>query len=344
MAPRSAAAAAPSAQWDSLSDVDYWAELASDKPLTTPTAATADSTSPGSRRRRSPEPVAEARPAGRSTDQTERLPVRQRNSRSTSSNGGRQSDYSQPQPAVARGAHAPGRYAGGSPEPTTESLAALARLGNQSHPSAPLPVSQPRRKHGRPVPAQSHDDDPLTSPSFPAINASDSRSYRASRSDSQPHRSPSAPAAHSEPSPQFSSYQASSDRTTSAPNGYPVQPASPAGNPYGSFVTQPAASHQAPVSNPETAYSGRDAGYGQPAPSANGWHNGNGYPNGSQAAQGYDPNSYQSAYQSGQPETAGYPQPAYPGAQYDPRLHRSQEPGYGPDGYQGYTGYANGGY
>ena len=45
--------------WDSLSDVDYWAELAADKPQITPTAA-----GPASAARRAPERSSDPRPAG----------------------------------------------------------------------------------------------------------------------------------------------------------------------------------------------------------------------------------------------------------------------------------------
>src|SRR5271165_176118 len=108
-------------------------------------------------------------------------------------------------------------------EPATQSLAALARLGDQQPGMRPGPASNGQRPGMRsgmrparsrpaplalppapaapaasaagpasaapPVPRVNHsggqarpplpmDDDPLTSPSFPAINTSDSRSYR----------------------------------------------------------------------------------------------------------------------------------------------------------------------
>ena len=156
------------------------------------------------------------------------------------------------------------------------------------------------------------DDDPLTSPSFPAINASDSRSYRTRRSStSQPGMAGP------------SGYPPSSDRI-SRPDGYPVQspapqssgrhagpqaaaqstappapPApsgTPAANPYGSYVSTPPASQpngypDAPASNrPAADYPGYPAA--QQATGAS-WYPppafGNGGPAGTPAADGYLP-------------------------------------------------------
>ena len=219
----------PATGWESLSDVDYWAEVASDKPLTPAEPQGA----PAKRGRRGIEPKADApRPADLTAGRADpaQLPARQRS-------------QSRPGPA-AYGAEA-----------ATQNLAALARLGDQPPPSQQraLPSrngspSRPARAPGSPQPAGaapllpsgqrpvrqgsgqrpasgprpggasraggpralppappqspaaqvSHsggharpplpmDDDPLTSPSFPAINTSDSRSYRTrSRSGSQP--------------------------------------------------------------------------------------------------------------------------------------------------------------
>jgi hypothetical protein len=203
------------------------------------------------------------------------------------------------------------------------------------------------------------DDDPLTSPSFPAINASDSRSYRTSRSDSQPRSIPAGPA-YGEPGPQRA-YPAPADPVTSPPAGYPVQSGGPSGNPYGSFVSQPAASYpQEPASHQDASY-GRhhqqqQPGYGQPA--ASGWYDSgsagqtpaftaaqqSSYLNGANVANGLDPAGYHVTYQGGQPETVAYAQPGYGGAQPDQRGYPAPEPSYGPDGYQGYQGYGTGSY
>src|SRR5271165_6879226 len=66
------------ASWETMSDIDYWAELAADKPLTTsPSAA-----GPAPAARRGPDPTpgrkpSDSRPAPRG-DQSAQLPVRQR--------------------------------------------------------------------------------------------------------------------------------------------------------------------------------------------------------------------------------------------------------------------------
>jgi hypothetical protein len=394
--PRSAEAAAQTAKWDKMSDVDYWTELAADNAAEA-AAAPAEPVSSPPARRRTREPVADIRAAARGDrspdagDRTVQLPVRQRPPRARTGGGG-PADYGQPQPTGAqptgpRPVHAPGRYAGGTPEPATQSIAALARLGSQppvsQPPAAQPPVSQPRRKP-RPVPPPVLDDDPLTSPSFPAINASDSRSYRTSRPDTQPGRVPAAPAYADPPAAAYGdparqprqprTYPAATDRVVSQPGGYPVQPAAPAGNPYGSFVTQPTAGYQqqAPAaSHQDTSYSSQDPGYGRQDPGygqaaqAGGWYGADGQPaapaampaftatppgtpggylNGGQIPNGHDAAGNQVSYQGSQPEAAQYPPPAYPAVQYDQRGYAGQEPGYGLDGYQGYPGYGTGGY
>lgn len=333
--------------WDSLSDVDYWAEVAADKPLT-PSSAAAGNPAPTGRRGAEPRP--DSRSAGRG-EPMQNLPVRQRQPGT-----GRTPDFGGGQPSGPRSAPPPYRPAAG--EPATESIAALARLGTRSpagqRPAAQLPappLSQPRPA-SRPVPPAVLDDDPLTSPSFPAINAIDSRSYRPRRSDSQPRPTRPAPA-YAEPARHLGGYPATDDRAASPPGGYPAQPSVPAGNPYGSFVSQPAANHsqQAPAiaGRPD----GSDGGYsgnGQNG-AGSGWYSGQ-LPNGAGHGQpgaalnqqtGYQP-GYYPGYQGGQGETAAYAQPAYPGSQYDQRGYGSQENGYNRDGYQGYPGHGTSGY
>jgi hypothetical protein len=365
-AARPAEAAAPATDWDSLSDVDYWAEVASDKPLTPATASAAGQVrDPG----RGAKPGANSRHGGRG-EPTVNLPVRQRPARTASTPGSRPADFGPVQPAGPR--TAPGRYSHGAPEPVTESLAALARLGSPApagqSPGAQVPAAQmaapPRhisqpRPAVRPAPPVPLDDDPLTSPSFPAINASDSRSYRARRHDSQPGMTRPGPA-YPEPPQQFSTYPAAADRASSPPGGYQAQPVVPAGNPYGSFVSQPAASYpqQPPAASQQDGSYGGYTDGAQPTAADAGWYGAQapapgtgqsqampafttapGYQAGTEQAAGYYP-----GYQAGQPETAAYAQPAYPGVQYDQRGYGSQEAAYGPDAYQGYPGYGNGGY
>jgi hypothetical protein len=373
--PRPVPAAAQATKWDKMSDVDYWTELKAQEKE----QAAAEAAPPARSRRRAPEPVPDVRAASRG-DRTEVLPTRPRAdriSRPAAANG-RPADYGQPQPSGPRPAHGPGRYAGGAPEPATESIAALARLGNKpsvgplsgpplSGPplSGPPPSAPPSsRPQARPAPPAPLDDDPLTSPSFPAVTTSDSRSYRTRRSDSRPgHAAPAA--AYGEPAQPPRSYPAAPpDRTMSPPNGYPAQQAAPpdrtmsppngyqvqpgvapAGNPYGSFVSQPAASYQPeppPVPSPQEPSSRGRHGRSQPtaAPAGNGWY-GADYLNAPPATNGLDPAGYQAA----QPDTAAYAQPGQVGVPYDQRGYAAQqEPTYGLEGYQGYQGYGNGGY
>ena len=219
--------------WDSMSDIDYWTELASDKPLTTtaqpagPTAVRPGRDTPpdpradrGSRPGRADDARTDTGPraaAGRSggssrgadsalpDDSTALLPRRHAptgpspvlpaaragaaaaNADSLPSRGGRSAaraaraaapgrDTGRPAADLgSRGASYPdGRGGPGAgsglsargqdPRSQDASLSALARLGT--------PAGGPG---GRQAPL---DDDPLTSPSFPAIRSDDSRSYR----------------------------------------------------------------------------------------------------------------------------------------------------------------------
>jgi hypothetical protein len=365
--PAPTTAAAQATKWDKMSDVDYWTELkAADKDLPAEPAASTGS------RRRAPEPAGDIR-AARSdrSDRTEILPVRSRSARRSSGSAGVPSDYGQPAPAAPRPAHSPGRYAGGIPEPATESIAALTRLGTQPRPvQAPLqptplqptPLQQtplqaaptpPTASRPRSVPAPL-DDDPLTSPSFPAINTSDSRSYRTSRSDSQPRPIPGP--SYPEPAPQQRPYPAGADPSLSSPGGYPASSGGPSGNPYGSFVTQPATSYPEPASQPAAGYSDQQSGYGQHDQQPGGWYDTGqtgysqlptftspqpGYGNGAGST---DPAAYRASYPGTPPENVAYVQPVYGGVQYDQHGYVVPEPGYGADGYQGYQGYGTGGY
>jgi hypothetical protein len=212
------------------------------------------------------------------------------------------------------------------------------------------------------------DDDPLTSPSFPAINTSDSRSYRTRRpgaSQSGQHTGPQpiSPYAH-EPAPVRPA---------------PVPPASPTvANPYGSYVSAPQPVYQdLGQSHPDAAsygpgypstqqadgswYAGAATGYLPPGyasseyPSGDRNGNGNGYAdNGSNSAGGHGyaavdyPND---GYQGYQPSPVAPVAPVAPGGygpqgqyapQYDQRGYSAPDVAYGQDGYQGYPGYGTG--
>jgi hypothetical protein len=378
--------------WDTMSDVDYWAELSADKHFNG-----ADAPVPPASGRRGANQVAGGRGSGRGEMAS---PARAGRPEAAGPRGTGRGEPGEPLPTRSRQprpaaagpgpAHAPGRYAA---EPATQSIAALARLANQvpapaqspvphppvsqpngvQRPMPPSPISQPHRtqppisqphQQVRPLPAPL-DDDPLTSPSFPAINTSDSRSYRTSRpSDGRPSHPRTnaimagprgAAASYGEPTQEFTTYPQGPTRATdaqrnSAPGGYPVQPPAPAGNPYGSFVSQP-------PTRQEPGY----AGYGSPQASgsenwyspsgeylpaapvpnggaANGGAANGGYANGA-GANGYD----QPVYQGIQPDAA-YQQPTYPAVQYDQAGYGGQDAAYGRDAYQGYPGYGAGGY
>jgi ribonuclease E len=174
----------PTTEWDELSDVDYWAELASDKPLTTtvPAADTARS------QRRAPRQdarqgqdarVGHGGRAGERQDVGERAepPVKPINRQER-----------QPERAVANAVS------------RTPPLTGSDRMANN-------PVATTGRS-SRPIAA---DDDPLTSPSFPRITTEDSRSYRRTRAAAGETRHS---ASHSGPMPAIGA-----DYT--APVGYP---------------------------------------------------------------------------------------------------------------------------
>lgn len=224
------------------------------------------------------------------------------------------------------------------------------------------------------------DDDPLTSPSFPAVNTSDSRSYRTRRSpagQSGPHTGPQGrpqPAggrgngSYGEPAAQFTQYPPAAQG-----HSQPImQSPAPVANPYGSYVSAPQPAYQdVAAAQPDAAayghgYSGNwqadgswcagagsngsgtgngDAASGYlPAPAYNGSdHAGNGYP-----PVDYNSVTYQgAAYQAG-PATAGAPGSYVPqgniGGQYDQRGYGSPDLAYGQDGYQAHPGYGPGGH
>lgn len=203
------------------------------------------------------------------------------------------------------------------------------------------------------------DDDPLTSPSFPAINTSDSRSYRTRRpgaAPSGPHTSPQpiggrGSGGFSEPGQQFSPYP---DRP-GVPGGYSTQPSqalppvpaahpsAPVANPYGSYVSAPQPGYGDVAASPLDAGSyGGDYPAGQLADGS--WYgpggasaSGNGY------AADYQSVSYpSSAYQGGQAGPGGHGPQGHVAGQYEQRAYGTPDVAYGQDGYQGYPGYGAG--
>jgi hypothetical protein len=229
--------------------------------------------------------------------------------------------------------------------------------------AAPVPNSGPHTR--LPLPG---DDDPLTSPSFPAINTSDSRSYRGRRSKSSGPGDSQPPAGYSDRSPSLPSYPAAGDHAASGPNGYPVQPpaasaapshspAAPVANPYGSFVGSAQPSYSDPAGELDAvaygtgfaagrqavadvnwysdASDGQSAGYLPAPPSSGNGHSSSGY-----SASDLGINYSDPAYTTGQPaQPGGNGQHGYLPSPYD-NGYRAPEPGY--DSYQGQPGYGSG--
>jgi hypothetical protein len=245
----------PSTDWDALSDVDYWAELTSDRPLTTTAQPAASSRAARSDERQHNRPAAR-RTAPSRPDQIIAAPT----------TGGAEQQESSRRPAVA------------AAEP---SLAVLASMASDQSGQRGLPAV---------------DDDPLTSPSFPRVSASDSRSYNSGRINI-PVDEPRRTVSRDEATQQFPNYgSASPERSSgySAPtqrqpgihpgiqpggSGTPAggyRPAPPAADPLGLPAFPPAASvngygdrgglaGQEPVSGGYRARrSWPDAGAGQP--------------------------------------------------------------------------------
>jgi hypothetical protein len=187
----------PSTEWDKLSDVDYWAELTSDKPLTTtaqpagPARSARAEQYPGTNGLAGPG-VGDSRAPSHADDPSRPARSRPQLAAAPVSAPVPSSDNVVPLPA--------GRWAVTAREPD---------FGPVTIPGGSGPQTRPRRP---PI----IDDDPLTSPSFPRVPASDSRSYR-SRGNGRGPESPDA--AYSAQTQQFASY------------GGPVAPSSGTGAP-----------------------------------------------------------------------------------------------------------------
>src|SRR5215472_746663 len=177
----------PSTEWDELSDVDYWAELAADKPFT---SATASTTAPGrSDRDRAdarsdsdsgPVRAADRRDSPDRRESREGLERRERDTTERRDTADRRDaerrdttdrrDHLLPAARATRptvdAAFAPPASNGTDAYGSTELRRAIA--SGRASTSGPHRIPQPA------------DDDPLTSPSFPRISADDSRSYRRS--------------------------------------------------------------------------------------------------------------------------------------------------------------------
>jgi hypothetical protein len=220
-----------SSEWEKLSDIDYWTELASDKPLTT-TAQPAAQDRPGRPRAdREAEtaairtrPAAEAGPADVSLGEADTGPagtipraVPRRDPVTGLPVTGR------PQPANAELAVAADRQAELAPAPVP------ATDGQLRPPADPRPP-QPRHVGPAGAPARGvapdrrptdPDDDPLTSPSFPRVPASDSRTYH-NGPTSTPSRGSRVPAEQLAPTQEFRSYGSPAPQHAAARHAVPA--------------------------------------------------------------------------------------------------------------------------
>ena len=214
----------PSNEWDELSDVDYWTELAADKPFTgdappaaarpgRPERAAARSSGRADATKRLDQPLLPpvGRPAAR--DRSADLAARDRSAR-PGGQGPQSADLAARDRSADLTAAGPrGSSSSRTRRPDADRLdsgrldaervsasRSLPRRPDATR-SEPVPLrADPARPESRPArPAQSRpaaaslaasssrhsaplDDDPLTSPSFPRIDATDSRSYARSRS------------------------------------------------------------------------------------------------------------------------------------------------------------------
>jgi hypothetical protein len=233
-----------SSDWEKLSDVDYWTELAADKPLTT-TAQPAAQAQPGRPRAdreaetaaiHAPRPAeagsAETAPAGvLRRDPVTGLPVRGRpqpdEAELVAATDGRADFAAAPiLSAAAEDQFRPmGPRADFGPPPVS-----AAAVEDQLRPLAEPWLPRHGESAGRPGPVRGvaadrppvdPDDDPLTSPSFPRVPASDSRSYGSGRASTPPRgsRVPEGPLA---PTQQFTSYGSPVSQRSAARHGGPA--------------------------------------------------------------------------------------------------------------------------
>ena len=167
----------PSNEWDELSDVDYWAELASDRPLTTDKPLTSAAKPAERSRSERGETRLDAAPGPVRGERPDAAAARESRSKQPGRPARQPDQIRQPDPPIV--------------PPVTRKLdvtdrsdefsgtgSRRASLGRTERLQAVPQPAAPGRDSRYAIPA---DDDPLTSPSFPRIPADDSRSYRRSR-------------------------------------------------------------------------------------------------------------------------------------------------------------------
>jgi hypothetical protein len=347
----------PSTEWDDLSDADYWKEVASDRPLVTMARTAAPESSPAgpgelSRPATGAQPAASAQATARQAQDAQTLlqaaaaPQRDREPRRSDREprrSGRESrrdraaashDSGQPAPGTTPRPvpglpqrAAAGASAGYGPDYLGAPLAspALDPPRPAHYPpamapvmSAPAAASMAPAARPRAVP-QPLDDDPLTSPSFPRIVTSDSRSYHSNGG-----RSAAAPAA---PSPAPAERADYSGATTSIFPRYgspALPPASgePAGYPPAATVAGTAPHSYAPDGYAPDGYT--PDGYAPDGYAPDGYAPASHAP-ASHAPDGYDSGGYDRAGLD-----AAYSLPSQPSTSYD--SSPGMVNGYGPTG------------
>ena len=269
----------PSNEWDELSDVDYWAELAADKPLTAPTPAE-QSGRPrrGSSRSHASESAVRDGDAGRAGRQPRQRDAALEPDRAIVSTAARKLDAG---PAD----RSEDLLGGGTRRASTGRTEQMYAL--PPGPGMGIDGLQPRNP-ARP------DDDPLTSPSFPRIAADDSRSYRRSKRAAGDESEPGGRTRDGSTQPH--SYPHPAGLPTDSGTGYARAGASaayigPDADPYASLQNNgtvpgcPAAQGGYPVPGGQSSGSYPGGGYAAPADFGQ-----NGYQNtGSAPAGGYLP-------------------------------------------------------
>jgi hypothetical protein len=246
----------PSNEWDELSDVDYWAELAADKPLTAPTPAEqAGRPRRGGSRSDASEPALRDGDAGRAGRQPSQRDAALQPDRAIVSTAARKLDPG----SADRSEDLLGSGTRRASHARTEQLHALP-----PSPGMGMDGLQPRNPV-RP------DDDPLTSPSFPRIAADDSRSYRRSKRAAGDESEPGGRAHDGSTQPH--SYPHPTGLPTDNGTGYPRAGASAA-------YVGPDADRYASVPNNGTApgYPAAQGGYPVHGGGSSGSYPGGGYP------------------------------------------------------------------
>jgi len=251
----------PSNEWDELSDVDYWAELAADRPL--------NATLPAEQQRRQDRSGSrtDASVPGARSDRDRARPGRE----------ARQRDAAlQPDQALVP---VTGRKIDQAPADGNDDLmrsgSRRATLGRTEQLHA-VPQGPGFGRDGLPARhGMRADDDPLTSPSFPRIAADDSRSYGRARRAAADESHPSGPAPagrvldgstqpHSYPAPAAHVAQPAANGADYL--GVGAEYARPAADPYGSLPTSSTVpSYPIPAADGAGGYQGSAAGYPMPA-------------------------------------------------------------------------------